>query len=81
MCYTYTVVSVAMADEQYTCAETTMSCSVFVELSAPEDGIACDVIVFLAPMNGSKAGKPSCLSVVDLLLRTLTVYNLVSLSL
>ncbi len=53
----YTAVSVAMTASQYMCGELSSTCETMVQLFAPEEGIDCDVIVTLAPTNGSKAGK------------------------
>ncbi len=53
----YTAVSVAMTASQYMCGEMSSTCETMVQLFAPEEGIDCEVIVTLAPTNGSKAGK------------------------
>ncbi len=53
----HTDVSVVMEEAQYTCSETNTTCEVSVLLLSPEGGIACDVIVTLGAVNGTKAGK------------------------
>ena len=45
-----------MGASQYAFDEGDMTGQVFVNLTAPNEGIECDITVTLAPTNGSKTG-------------------------